>query len=314
MNILSLVDQYVTYRQALGEKFKTNSSVLFAFARAVGIEKNTPDISKSQVAAFLAGSGPITHSWFVRHNALQGFYRYAISREYVESSTLPIVLPKKPPSFIPYIYSSSELENIVKATSCYQRNKSCMEPASVRTFVLTMYGTALRTSEAIALNVSDVDFEESILTIRGTKFHKTRIVPFGPKLHKALCTYRDRKSAPKPQQTDGSEPFFATLNGDRINIATIEGCFRRVCEYAGVRRSGEVTYQPRLHDLRHTASVHRLTSWYQEGLDVQRLLPHLSVYLGHAKLAATQVYLTMTPEILAEAGARFEHYTRKEDV
>ena len=64
---------------------------------------------------------------------------------------------------------------------------------------------------------------------------------------------------------------------------------------------------------RHTFAVHRLTEWYRQGADVQRLLHHLSVYLGHAHLAATQVYLTMTPELLHEAGTRFERYARGED-
>lgn len=309
MNIQMLVTQYIAYRQALGEKFKTNSGVLFAFARAVGKDRYLSDVSKTEVAEFLDGSGPITHSWFIRYHALQGLYRYSIPRDYVESSALPIVLPKKPPSFIPYIYSSTELSKIIESTSCYQRNKSCMEPSTVRTFILTQYGAALRTSEVIGLNIADVDFEESVFTVRGTKFHKTRLVPFGPRLHDALSTYLSRKTAVGSQHSDGTMPFFTTLRGHRVNIATIEGCFRRVCEYAGVRRSDDITYQPRLHDLRHTACVHRLMSWYQEGRDVQRLLPHLSVYLGHAKLAATQTYLTMTPELLAEASERFEHYS-----
>jgi integrase/recombinase XerD len=75
-----------------------------------------------------------------------------------------------------------------------------------------------------------------------------------------------------------------------------------------VRRSDEARYQPRLHDLRHTFAVHRLTAWYRQGADVQRLLYHLSVYLGPAHLAATQVYLTMTAELLHQAGTRFERY------
>jgi len=70
----------------------------------------------------------------------------------------------------------------------------------------------------------------------------------------------------------------------------------------------EAVSSPRLHDLRHTSAVHRLTSWYREGKDVQQLLPQLSVYMGHAQLAATQVYLTMTPELLHEASLRFEQY------
>jgi integrase len=72
------------------------------------------------------------------------------------------------------------------------------------------------------------------------------------------------------------------------------------------------TYQPRIHDLRHTFAVHRLIAWYREGAEVQRLLPYLSDYLGHAYLAATSVYLSMTPELLAEASKRFEQHAVKE--
>jgi len=71
-------------------------------------------------------------------------------------------------------------------------------------------------------------------------------------------------------------------------------------------------YQPRLHDLRHAFSIHRLVTWYRQGADVQRLLPQLATYLGHVHIAATQRYLTMTPELLQEANKRFEHYAREE--
>jgi site-specific recombinase XerD len=67
-----------------------------------------------------------------------------------------------------------------------------------------------------------------------------------------------------------------------------------------------------MHDLRHTFAVHRLTSWYRQGADVQKLLPQLSVYLGHVHIRATQVYLTMTPELLQQASNRFEQYIEKE--
>jgi integrase/recombinase XerD len=88
----------------------------------------------------------------------------------------------------------------------------------------------------------------------------------------------------------------------------VQRYFRQICERAGIRRGEGARWQPRLHDLRHTFAVHRLTSGYREGADVQTLLSHLCVYLGHTCLAATQVYLSMTPELLAEAGARFGRY------
>jgi site-specific recombinase XerD len=89
--------------------------------------------------------------------------------------------------------------------------------------------------------------------------------------------------------------------------------FARLREQAGVRRSDGGRYQPRMHDLRHAFAVHRLTEWYRQGADVQRLVHHLSVYLGHRCLADTQVYLTLTPELLQQAGTRFERYACQED-
>jgi hypothetical protein len=55
-----------------------------------------------------------------------------------------------------------------------------------------------------------------------------------------------------------------------------------------------------------------LTQWYRQGADVQRLVYDLSAFLGHVRLVHTQVYLTMTPELLHLASASFERYARKE--
>jgi integrase len=98
-----------------------------------------------------------------------------------------------------------------------------------------------------------------------------------------------------------------------VTTDTLRHNYRLLCERAGVRREDGARYQPRLHDLRHTFAVHRLTSWYRQGADVQRLLPHLSVYLGHVHIRTTQVYLSMTPELLQEANIRFERYAGKEE-
>lgn len=307
MNLHQLIEQYVTFRRSLGERFDTHNSTLRAFCRAIGPTVDVADVREDQVRSFLAGKGPITHAWHARHDALLGFYRYALSRGYVASAPLPAILPSRPPPFVPYIYSCEELRLMLKATVTYQRNRSSMEPATVRTIVITLYGTGLRIGEALALKHSDVDFEELLLTVRGTKFYKTRLVPFGPRLCGVLHEYATRSGIPT-SAVNNEAPFFTTRKGAAVNRSTIEDCFRRVCEQAGIRRSDGASYQPRLHDLRHTAAVHRLTSWYRQGLDVQRLLPHLSVYLGHVHLSATRVYLSMTPELLHEAGLRFEQY------
>jgi integrase/recombinase XerD len=310
MNLQELIDQYLAYRQTLGYSFLTAGKILRAFGRAIG-DAVVTEVRAEQVLDFLAGTGPITRGWFGRHSVLLGFYRYAISRGHVAASPLPTVLPKHPPRSIPYIYSNEELSRLLRATDSYQRIRSIMEPVTLRTIVLLLYGTGLRIHEAITLNTVDLDLENAVLTVRQSKFFKTRLVPFSRKLGLALAQYAARRPSP-PIALLEPTPVFTTRTGARVKQAAIESCFRRVREQAGVRRSGDARHQPRLHDLRHTFAVHRLISWYREGADVQKLLPQLSVYLGHVSVASTQVYLSMTPELLREANARFERYSRKE--
>jgi integrase/recombinase XerD len=309
VNLQLLIERYITFRQALGERFRTNAAYLRAFARAVGIHADVAEVRAEQVNAFLAGTGPLTHSWYVRHNALVGFYRYATSRGHVATAPLPVVLPRRPASFVPYIYSQEELRRLLDAARAGQEHRSCIGPDTVGAIVLLLYGTGLRVGEAVRLDRQDVDLGSSLLTVRESKFYKSRLVPFGPQLQAALTRYSERHPAAicRPGQPAA---FFTTRAGGRVNPHTLRVLFRRICQEAGIRRDG-ASYQPRLHDLRHTNALDRLTSWYRQGACVQKLLPVLSVYLGHAHLGATAVYLSMTPGLLAEANARFERYAQQ---
>lgn len=305
MNLQQLIERYIAYRQSLGEQFKANACILRVFARSVGSHAAVGDVRPEQVSAFLTGHGPITRYWFAKYDALRGFYRYAVSRGYVAMLPLPTQRPKRPLPFVPYIYSHEELRHLLETAAAY---RGCVvEAATIRTLVLLLYGAGLRLCEAINLDRADMDADHALLTIRQTKFGKTRLVPFGCQLRDALALYAARS----PKRTAPETPFFTTLTGGRLKQRTVQGCFRRVCEQAGIRRSDARRFQPRLHDLRHTFAVHRLVSWYQQGADVQRLLPQLSTYLGHTSLSCTQIYLSMTPELLQEASARFEHYAKE---
>jgi len=110
------------------------------------------------------------------------------------------------------------------------------------------------------------------------------------------------------QKTNEASFVFQSESGHPLKRDTVDGSFQRLRRLAGIVRSDSVTYQPRVHDLRHTFAVHRLIAWYEQGKDVQQLLPALSTYLGHVNLSATQQYLTMTPELLQKASERFEQY------
>lgn len=307
MNLQLLIEQYIAYRRSLGEQQGANGRTLRRFGRIIGAGVEIADVHPDQVNAFLAGPGPITLTWHVKLSVLRTFYQYAISREYVTKAPLPSVIPKRPPAFVPHIYSVEEVRRLLHTAISDNRYRAGIRPETMHAILLVLYASGLRIQELIDLNRADVNFADSIMKVRQSKFGKTRPVPFGPQLHRVLQDYSKRR----PGDT-GECPFFTTRYARRIKTDTLKHNYRIICERAGIHCSAGARHQPRIHDLRHTFAVHRLTSWYRQGADVQKLLPFLSVYLGHVHIRATQVYLTMTPELLEEASNRFQQYAAEE--
>jgi site-specific recombinase XerD len=307
MKLRDLVTQYVELRMALGEQGRQKKQILGSFSRTLGEKIEMRSIRPKAVSAFLNGTGPLTCTWYKKYCVLHGFYRYAVARGYATSIPLPITIPNCHTTFIPYIYSREEIGCLLEAASSCQRPLHVIEPVTLRTIVLLLYGAGLRVGEALALNLADVDLAQAVLTVRQSKFFKSRLVPLGAQLADALATYFKWRLATHPL-ADKESPFFVKRTCGRVVGVTLQQAFKRLREHTGIHRTDGGRYQPRLHDLRHSFAVHRLIAWYRQGADVQRLLPHLSVYLGHVHLAGTQVYLTMTPELLGEASARFERY------
>jgi site-specific recombinase XerD len=305
MNLQLLIEQYIEFQRTLGSPFVTDAIALRAFGRAMGEKAGIGDARPEHVDAFLGKTKPVTLTWHGKYSRLRTFFQYAISRGYIDVAPLPVVIPKRPAPFVPYIYTCEELRRLLRVIDSDKRS-SCLEPVTTRTLILLLYGAGLRLREAANLTRADVELNRSVLTIRHTKFDKTRLVPVGAKLGEALAQY-----AARARKRPAEAPFFTTRIGMAVKPDTLQHNFRILCDRAGIRRT-DGTEQPRLHDLRHTFAVHRLTSWYRQGADVQRLLHLLSVYLGHVHIRHTQVYLTMTPELLHEAGLRFERYAGKE--
>ncbi len=311
MKLNTLITQYVTFRKSMGEDFQSAESLLNTFCRRMGGEDiDLADVSAEQVQAFIAGTSSLSGYWRRKYDLLRGLYRYALSRGFVDHVPLPSTVPHIP-RFVTYIYTEDELRRLFSAATSCRNDPRKLEPHTLRTILVLLYGAGLRISEAVALTVSDVDLVDSVLTLRNTKFNKTRIVPIGSQLNELMRQYATtREQAGHPQDT--CAPFFVLRKGGRVSVQLVGQAFRCVRESASVRRDDGARYQPRLHDMRHSFAVHRLTSWYQQGADVQKLLPQLATYLGHVNINATQVYLTMTPQLLHEASLRFEQYAFEE--
>lgn len=303
MKLSQAVGAYVAHKQSLGMRFATEARTLKSFCRTLG-DADMNQIESDQVCAYLAGNGPVTRFWHRKLGALRGFYRFALARGYATCSPLPTAVPEQPQAFVPYIYSRDEIKRLLEATA--GRERCNLSSLTCRTLLLLLYGTGLRISEALGLDLADGDLDAGILRIRESKFYKTRLVPTGADLTRVLARYAAERNKRPPNTPDA--PFLLTQRGQRLSRAGAENAFMQLRERAQVRRDDNARYQPRLHDFRHCFAVTRVVSWYREGADVQRLLPQLATYLGHVHIAATQHYLTMTPELLRQASLRFERY------
>jgi site-specific recombinase XerD len=311
MKLQKLIAQYVAFRKSMGEDFESAESLMKTFSRRMGLHIDVSNVRAKRVQAFLTGNGPITRYWRRKYDTLRGLYRYAISRNLVTDSPLPISVPKLPERFVPYIYTRDELRRLLDSTAVFPKYPRKLQAHTLRAILLLLYGAGLRVSESVALTLEDLDLPNAVITIRDTKFNKTRLVPLGLELNRAMAQYAASRTKAGYAQTSSAR-FFVLRRGGPVSVQLIEQRFKYLREQVGIRRTDGARYQPRLHDLRHSFSVHRLISWYQQGADVQNLLPQLATYLGHVNIAATQVYLTMTPELLQAASQRFERYAFQE--
>lgn len=186
-----------------------------------------------------------------------GFYQYASTRGYVDQIPLPKVLPKRPPPFIPYIYSKEELRRLLDAALCYQKNKSYVDPYMIRTILLLLYSTGLRVHEALSLRLIDIELKQNLITVRNSKFYTSRLIPISDQLKQILTQYLIWRAKYK-SNTDPDAPLFTGKYTLPFNTSTMQNIFQRVRKKTGITRSDQATYPPRLHDLRHTFAVHHL--------------------------------------------------------
>jgi site-specific recombinase XerD len=306
MKLFELVAQYVSHKRALGMHFNSEAQTLASFCHRLDGNTDVESVTVEQVQDFLTGNRPLTNHWGKRRSVLDCLFRFAISRGYVTASPLPRNSPKLPPPLPPYIYSKEELKRLLDVTSAACSPHVPLDAYVMRALILILYGACLRHGEALRLTMQDVNLDEAVLHVRESKFFKSRLVPLGADLNGAMQSYTRQRNQKFGQEPDA--PFFCFRDGRPLSQTAVRRIFQRQRILANIRREGGVSCQPRLHDLRHAGAVHRLISWYRSGADLQLLLPHLATYLGHIDLAGTQRYLTLTPELLREASARFEAY------
>ncbi len=308
MKLSTAVEKYLDYKHGLGMKFLSEGFIFAAFCRALG-NIDIAHVQPAQVWRFLRPRGRQTRGSEIKYFALRGFYRFAMARGYVSRSPLPMRMTILPQVLAPHIYSRNELAQLLRLASARYRRCPRVEPKVIHALIVLMYGAALRISEAIGLDMADVDLDQRHIRVRNTKFYKTRLVPLGREVAEEFARYvADRN---RHHSTAPTAPLFVFRKGQRLSDDAARAHFRCLCRRAGFGVPGGIPIEPRLHDLRHSAIVHRVLAWYRDGRDVQALLPKLSTYVGHKDVACTQRYLRLIPELLDEASRRFATHARE---
>lgn len=308
MRLSTAVRRYLDYKHGLGMKFLSEGFIFGAFCRAFG-EIDIAHVQPTRVWRFLCPQGHQTRGSEIKYFALRGFYKFAMARGYASRSPLPTRLTILPQILVPHIYSRDELARLLRLASARYMRCPRVEPKVIHTLIVLMYGAALRTSEAVGLDLGDVDLEQGHIRVRNTKFYKTRLVPLGCDVTRELTAYVAHRN--RHHSTAPGAPLFVYRKGQRLSDDAARTHFRCLCRRAGVAIREGVATEPRLHDLRHSAIVHRVLAWYRDGRDVQALLPKLSTYVGHKDVACTQRYLRLTPELLDQASRRFATHARE---
>jgi site-specific recombinase XerD len=315
MKLITASTQYIEYRHSLGFKFHVQGTILIAFAKYAGKDTEMNEITSSLVTEYINTkcSQKQTSYWHSIYSVLYGFFGWSCLRKLIQVNPLPYDKPDKVRLFKPYIYTKEELHKLFNATLTYQRQKTCAyatSPVCIKMILQVTYMLGLRPSETLSIKLSDIHLsrDEMYIVIRETKFYKSRIVPFNEEVLSLLRSFMSWRESYNLSDNPESR-LFLTNKEKQIPIHMIQMNFRKICTETGISSHG-ARFQPSMKDLRHTFATHRVVSWYEEGKDVQTLLPVLSTFMGHCQLDDTAVYITMTDELLSNACRKFEEYNK----
>jgi integrase len=298
------VEEYLAIRRALGSPIPCASSQLRDFVRF--LESEGADFVTTRLALRWAQQ-PVHAQPATWADRLGVVRRFATWRVIIDPRTeippcglLPHQRRRKPP----YIYSDAEIEQLVGQAARLPSALGLRGP-TFATLIGLLAASGLRLGEALALDLADVDLGAGILTVRKAKFGQSRFVPLHDSTRRVLEHYASIRDRILPYRPVAA--FFVTERGKRIRDGMADWTFAKVSCAIGLREPAPPDccgHGPRLHDLRHRFATARIIAWYREGLDVERELPKLATYLGHAHVRYSYWYIEAVPELLNLATER----------
>lgn len=298
--IRQAIDDYLAVRRALGYKLEDHGWLLADFASFMETA-GAGTVTTSLALAWAILPEDALPSWHAaRLRVVRGFARHLQALDPATEVPPAGLLACRNRRSVPYLYSETEVSALMAATASL---RPALHAATHNTVIGLLAVTGMRLGEAIRLDRSDLDPAGGTLTIRDSKFAKSRQIPLHPSTLAALADYGQLRDQQHPRP--GTPALLMSTAGTRLISQGIHYVFARLARQAGLRSSSPGC-RPRMHDFRHSMAVNTLLGWYREGLDVQARLPVLSTFLGHSKPANTYWYLSAVPELLALAAERRE--------
>lgn len=311
ISLQARINDYLAERRRLGFELHSRDTLLASFARYVAGRHHRGPLAVDLMADWARrdkGNRGTPGTWAHRLALLRPFARYL--KQFEPDTEVPdeLIFGPEPGRVAPHIYREDEIVELLAAARQLGPRGS-LRPMAFETLFGLMASTGLRVSEALHLRDADVDLKRGMLTIRQTKFAKSRQLPLHPSTVEALARYRWQRTRHVP--STGDTPFLISSRGRRLGQPLGDRQAHRVFNalrdsLGWVNRGAHEA--PRLHDLRHTFAVRRLMRWHAEGTDIDQMMLALSTYLGHAEIFYTYWYLTAVPELMALAGGKFEHF------
>ena len=304
MNALrEALQDYLAMRRALGFKLHDAGVGLQDFVSFLE-RKRTSHITTRLALEWAQRPATVQPAhWARRLTFVRGFARYRSATD--PRTEIPPwgLLPFRPKRARPYLYTHDEICALLKASLQLSPN-DVLRGWTYYGLLGLLAVSGLRVSEALSLRLNDVDLQNAVLTVHGTKFGKSRLVPLHISTRRMLSAYKARRNRYIEGQ-QASDYFFISKRGNRLDGAEVRRTFYVLSRQTGLRGESS-SHGPRLHDFRHRFAVQTLVEWYRCGKDVERRLPVLSTYLGHVHVADTYWYLTAFPELMGLAVERLE--------
>lgn len=213
------------------------------------------------------------------------------------------------PHVTPVILGDRHVARMLAAADALEPSpNSPLRPSTMRLAVVLLYTTGLRLGELQRLTIGDIEHDGSLLRVRESKFHKSRLLPLSASTCAELLVYLVRRAS-AGFATPPTAPLLCTRARGQMKPYSISGLQHGLNSLLrGAAMSAERTQRPRVHDLRHSFAVQALARWYRQGTDVQAQLPQLAMYMGHVSIESTAYYLRWTDEIAALASERFAQH------